>query len=417
MRRIRKRKNSGLPVMWWFLLAMLVVCVLLIVVMWPRDKKKELETEHIPGNTGAPSGTASKLPAGWDKVPDAEGSSVIPGLGSRVVFFEKKDDMKVEVTEDDYVHRKITVRVKGLKTDTFSSDRLKCVFDGVYYAGKTAILNGMSDVLDDWELTVAAETGGSYEATIVFSETSIYECRVAEDENYVFLDFYRPKELYDTVILIDAGHGSPDPGTTGADGTREKDLTLAYTLALKELTDKQSRAKFYFTRLEDNRLDEDYSTDLHRRPEIANELDADLFLSIHMNAHDKSTYSGTQAYYNETQNDWQTFHSKTFAQMILPKVADALEIKALGSFPAAELYTVVKESDVPVVLLETAYLSNTGDLAAVTDPQRQQAAVQAIYDALMEAVTAIEADRQAGTSRYPSPTPEVVSPTGPANTN
>lgn len=415
MRRIRKRKNSGLPMMWWFLLAMLVVCVLLIIVMWPRGKKKELETEHIPGNTGVPSVTVSALPAGWDKVPDAEDSAVIRSLGSRVIFFEKKNDMKVEVAEDDYVHRTITVKVRGLKTQSFSSDSLKCVFDGTYLAGKNAILNGMSGVLNDWELTVAPADGGGYEATIVFSEKSIYECRIAEDENYVFLDFYRPKELYDTVILIDAGHGTPDPGTTGADGTREKDLVLAYTLALKELTDKQSRAKFYFTRLEDSRLDEDYSTDLHMRPEIANELDADLFLSIHMNAHDKSSYSGTQAYYNETQNDWQTFHSKTFAQILLPKVANALEIKALGSFPAAELYTVVKESKVPVVLLETAYLSNEGDLAAVTDPARQQAAVQAIYDALMEAVGEIEADRQAGTPRYPSPTPEPVSPTGPTN--
>lgn len=415
MRRVRKRKNGGLPMMWWFLLAMLVVCVLLIIVMWPRGKKKELETEHIPGNTGVPGGTASTVPAGWDKVPKAEESAVVRSLGSRVIFFEKKNDMKVEVAEDDYVHRKITVKVRGLKTESFSSDYLKCVFDGTYWAGKKAILNGMSGVLNDWELTVVPADGGGYEATIVFSEESVYECRVAEDENYFFLDFYRPKELYDTVILIDPGHGTPDPGTTGADGTREKDLTLAYTLALKELTDKQSRAKFYFTRLEDSRLDEDYSTDLHRRPELANELDADLFLSIHMNAHEKTSYSGTQAYYNETQNDWQTFHSKSFAQILLPKVADALEIKALGSFPAAELYTVVKESEVPVVLLETAYLSNEGDLAAVTDPDRQQAAVQAIYDALMEAVGEIEADRQAGTSRYPSPTPEALSPTGAAN--
>lgn len=414
MRRVRKRKNNGLPLRWWYLTPLLAVCVLLIIVMWPRDKKKELETEHIPGSTGGPSGTESDLPAGWSKVPEAETSAVIRNLGSRVIFFEKKDNMKVAVTEDDYAHRKITVTVRGLASERFTSEGLKCVYDGSYLNGKSDILNGMKSVLDGWELTVVPAEGGGYEATLVFSEKNIYECRIAEDENYFFLDFYRPKELYETVILVDAGHGTPDPGTSAADGTREKDLTLAYTLALKELADKQSRAKFYYTRLEDSRLDADYSTDLHMRPEIANNLEADLFLCVHFNAHDSSSYSGTQAYYNETQNDWQTFNSKKLAGLLLQKVAGALELKALGSFPAAELYTVVKEAKMPVVLLETAYLTNANDLAAVKDPAKQQAAAQALYDALMEAVGAIEADRQAGTARYPSPSPDAASPTGQA---
>ncbi len=392
MRRIRKRKNSGLPVMWWFLLVMFIVCGLLVVVMWPRGENTLSDTEHVPGGAGVTQEANADLPPGWSSVPEAQKSDVIKNLGSRVLFFEKKDGMKVQVLEDDYVQRKITVTVGGLTSEQFSSEDWKCVVSGKYERGLEGVQNGMSGIMEDWEISVSPAQGGTYEATIVFSEQDIYECRVESDENYFFLDFYRPKELYASIVLVDAGHGAPDVGTSSADGVREKDLTLSYTLALKELADKQDKVKFYYTRLEDDRLNEDYSTDLHLRPEIANNLEADLFLSIHFNAHENKNYSGTQVYYNETQNEWTTFCSKDFAQALLDKVPDALGLKPFGIFPAAELYTVVKESAVPVALLETGYLSHTGDAAAVTDPALQKAAVQAIYDTLMECIEEMQND-------------------------
>ncbi len=59
----------------------------------------------------------------------------------------------------------------------------------------------------------------------------------------------------------------------------------------------------------------------------------------------------------------------------------------------------------PVTLLEVAYLSNVNDVAIVTDKHKQEAAARAIFSGLMEAVDAIEADRAAGTIRYPNGTP------------
>lgn len=100
-----------------------------------------------------------------------------------------------------------------------------------------------------------------------------------------------PKNNKKFLIVIDAGHGGKDPGTIGNfKQTQEKDLTLAYALALKDILEKNSSYKVLLTR------DKDYFIPLKKRVEIARKAKADIFISMHINWVDNPDISGLSIY-------------------------------------------------------------------------------------------------------------------------
>src|SRR3990167_511276 len=92
------------------------------------------------------------------------------------------------------------------------------------------------------------------------------------------------------LVVIDAGHGGRDPGATG-EGAREKDITLALALKLRDELVAQGDVRVALTREDDQFLS------LGQRPDIARQLGADLFISIHADsAGEKSAVSGASIY-------------------------------------------------------------------------------------------------------------------------
>ena len=103
----------------------------------------------------------------------------------------------------------------------------------------------------------------------------------------LLLILYNPQELQSQKpfkIVIDAGHGGKDPGRPNKSGIKEKDIVLNIALDLgKKL--KNSGNEVIYTR------DKDVFLTLRQRAKIANDVDADLFISIHCNAfHDHRVY-------------------------------------------------------------------------------------------------------------------------------
>ncbi len=96
-------------------------------------------------------------------------------------------------------------------------------------------------------------------------------------------------------IVIDPGHGGKDPGAVGFSQKHyEKDITLSIALKLRDLITANSKIKVYLTR------DSDKFVSLRERTEFANEVKADLFISIHINAHNDKNVSGIEVYYLST---------------------------------------------------------------------------------------------------------------------
>jgi len=92
------------------------------------------------------------------------------------------------------------------------------------------------------------------------------------------------------VIVIDAGHGGKDPGAIG-EKSKEKNITLAIALKLGKLIKKNiPGVKVIYTRTTDKFIE------LHERSEIANRNNADLFISIHVNASSKKSVTGTSVF-------------------------------------------------------------------------------------------------------------------------
>src|SRR5262250_973383 len=93
------------------------------------------------------------------------------------------------------------------------------------------------------------------------------------------------------LIVLDAGHGGHDSGATGPTGLMEKDLVLDVTRRVAKLVAEQMGLKVRLTR------DNDYFVTLRDRTSIANRERADLFVSIHANAHRETATDGVETYF------------------------------------------------------------------------------------------------------------------------
>ncbi|MGC8938578.1 MAG: N-acetylmuramoyl-L-alanine amidase, partial [Thermodesulfovibrio sp.] len=98
------------------------------------------------------------------------------------------------------------------------------------------------------------------------------------------------KNILKRKIVIDPGHGGKDPGAIGPSGLKEKDVTLDIALKVKELLKNEPSFEVILTR------DRDVFIPLNERTEIANRLQADLFISIHANASSNSYARGIETY-------------------------------------------------------------------------------------------------------------------------
>ena len=121
------------------------------------------------------------------------------------------------------------------------------------------------------------------------------------DPPRLVLDFMRPAEATPRetqqsagplrTIVLDAGHGGHDNGATGPGGLTEKDLVLDVTKRVAKLVEDRLGIKVLLSR------DGDHFVTLKDRTSFANRERADLFVSIHANAHSSATHEGVETYF------------------------------------------------------------------------------------------------------------------------
>lgn len=98
-------------------------------------------------------------------------------------------------------------------------------------------------------------------------------------------------------IVIDPGHGGKDKGASGPNRVYEKDLTLSIARELKKVIQQRTKCEVFLTRTDDRFLS------LEDRTAYANAQKADLFISIHTNAHEDKTRRGTETYFLNLAKD------------------------------------------------------------------------------------------------------------------
>ncbi len=158
------------------------------------------------------------------------------------------------------------------------------------------------------------------------------------------------------IIAIDAGHGGSDVGAIGPTGVTEKSITLRIAQELqKQLTSEG--AKIIMTRNRDievssKRGKASDAEELQARCDVANNNNADIFISIHMDSFTSSTPSGTTGYYYGKG----TKSAMRLAQNVSDEVVATLSTGHRG-VKSCNFY-VVKHTAMPAILLEVAFISN-----------------------------------------------------------
>lgn len=162
------------------------------------------------------------------------------------------------------------------------------------------------------------------------------------------------------VVCIDPGHGGYDVGAQAADGTNEKDLTLAYAKEIgKYLYFYNPHIKIIYTRTSDEVIwPNNEQQDLAARVQYARVQQADYYLSIHFNTASKKSAYGYTAYIKNTDSE-----SKVIYENIV-KSMDKIEWKynrGLETTTHKTLY-VVDRLDIPSMLMEVGFLTNENEL-------------------------------------------------------
>lgn len=184
-------------------------------------------------------------------------------------------------------------------------------------------------------------------------------------------------------IILDAGHGGIDPGALNKDKSiSEKDINLQITLKLRELLEA-SGGLVVLTREEDVSLYEEstsktirqkYNENLKNRKNIIKETNADLFISIHLNAFDDSKYYGAQTFYPIENQESQKLSK--YIQGELKRVVDKTNAREVKG--REDIY-LLKQNEIPSVLIECGFLSNNKEANLLANEKYQEKIAWSIY--------------------------------------
>ncbi|HLC18390.1 MAG TPA: N-acetylmuramoyl-L-alanine amidase [Thermodesulfobacteriota bacterium] len=208
-------------------------------------------------------------------------------------------------------------------------------------------------------------------------------------------------------IVIDPGHGGKDPGAIGRSGLEEKEVTLKISELLREkLSKKLGSAEIIMTR------DTDVFIPLEERTAIANKVDADLFVSVHINASPRRAASGIETYILSRAKDEEarrlaarenattagalsdlefiladliktakTNDSMRLAASVQENLVDGLKTRYRGinsnGVKGAPFYVLVG-TRMPSILVEVSFISNPTEERRLKDPRYLSTVVEGI---------------------------------------
>ena len=215
------------------------------------------------------------------------------------------------------------------------------------------------------------------------------------------------------MIAIDAGHGGIDPGAIAIDGTLEKDITLAMARDLASALEASGRYRAFLVRNSDEFIK------LRERIDRARRQNADIFISLHADSSDKPGLRGSSVYTlseNASDREAAKLAAKenkadiidgadltqadadltrilidmslrlakndaiNFADLLVEELRDVAKLVKNTRRYAG--FAVLKAPDVPSVLVELGYLSNSKDARRLADPQHREEITDAMLRAL-----------------------------------
>ena len=260
---------------------------------------------------------------------------------------------------DDYNNKRLTITMKGDQRDYYKKN--------------------------DPDISNSVKFSTSYSSSskttkLYFKTSSINGFVVREDENNIYIKNGKPQSIFKNVVVLDAGHGGSDSGAVG-NGYKEKNFTLSIVKAAKKYFDDNSSYKVYYTRLSDT-----YPS-LKARYDLANAVDADVFLSVHINSAGK-TATGTETLYNPDRNKKQNgLTCYQLAKTVQSKVRASTGFKDRGLKQRCTRLknglAVLNHNDGPAALTEIGFISNKSEAKKMASNLSKYG--KAVYNAILSA--------------------------------
>ncbi|BCN30301.1 N-acetylmuramoyl-L-alanine amidase [Anaeromicropila herbilytica] len=273
-------------------------------------------------------------------------------------------NMNVLESKDDYWNRQYILTLQG---------------------DYTAVLNNSNITVEDGtRATVTVQLNALGNTEVIIKTNIIRGFEVQDNSSSIIVTVKPPKDIYPTIVVLDAGHGGNQPGTLGeyyGNELIEKEVTLDLVLKAKNYFDNDSKIKVYYTRLTDT------GVSLTDRVKMANEVDADLFLSVHIDASPTNLdAAGTTIYYSSKKDQLASsgLTSSKFAGIVSSHLVEAVGSTDRGINKKS--LQVLNQTVMPAVLIETAFISNENDVDILRSEDNRDAIGASIYDAILETI-------------------------------
>lgn len=330
------------------------VAVLAVMVLLGDPKEEVVKTEPQPV-------TAERAERVF-----YEKDESLPENSMQICLPEEIGQQQITI-ENDYMNRTLRIIIARQPESTWT---------GEYFYQNPMKIHAM---VREAEILESAE-----DVTISFPFDSVFEWEMKfkkeAGNNYLHVQLVRPRDKYDNIVVLDAGHGGEDLGDviSGEDEAivlAEKDLVFSVVSKAGKLLEKEGICVYYTRTGEENPTQE-------ARVLLANEIQADMLISVHADYDEDTTLYGMRTIYNETYFIPE-FASADLAYLLLEKVAASTNEKAIGFEPGTGEAKLVQQAMVPVAQLYIGYLSNKQEQKLLEREEHIDRIAEGIYEAVL----------------------------------
>ena len=203
------------------------------------------------------------------------------------------------------------------------------------------------------------------------------ECESVVMEGEAQLVITPAHELYDNIIVIDAGHGGTETGNS-AYGIEEKDITLSIARKMKQLFTDVNDIQIYYTRLTD------VNPTIEKRIELANAEGVDFCISIHANA-DQNTRTMTGLVTTYSNKEKQTnVTNKQLAQILQRALIKETGASDRGISDETGQNELLDEIKTVTAMVEVGYVTNKQEVLLISSEGYKENVAKGLYNATLE---------------------------------
>lgn len=329
----------------------ILFCAASMAVMLFFAKNKAIIIEGRPQDQVAEGDSLQSFPEN-DRTGDLRFTEEDENAGYICIPLESSISAEDVTVENRYTERQVWISIKGASED--------------YYA--KAALSGKFSFITEGHYEVRQDG-----VVLKLSLDTVYECRSTLNEGKLYIEMLKPGEVYDRIIVIDAARGGSESGIIANDIT-EKDIALDIVKQVKALLDSTD-IKVYYTRTEDVDVKDE------SRVALANEVQADMLISIGLNISEDEEFYGTEAIYNANYY-LPGFNSVSLADRVERAVVTRINGRGNGLYEAADSDILVQDAKVPVTVLRVGYASNPREAALLAREDYRALVAAGIVDAV-----------------------------------